>query len=166
MQMKNNTTASQEKCIIRLLLYHFGVNLPVMLASYPVFRHMGMQTSLPFPSWYFQVLYILKLFQPDTILSDAIVVKRYIAILLFIFWIKYVINCFSYYFHHFWSIVKRFCFFFPCRNVILTQITFYFILEDFIFYWGHRILHTKWLYKHVHSVHHEYVESPKCFSLA
>ncbi|MED6111097.1 Methylsterol monooxygenase 2-2, variant 2 [Stylosanthes scabra] len=27
---------------------------------------------------------------------------------------------------------------------------------DFVFYWGHRILHTKWLYKHVHSVHHEY----------
>jgi len=62
MQMKNNTPAAQEKCIVRLLLYHFGVNLPVMLASYPVFRHMGMQSSLPFPSWYFQVLYILKLF--------------------------------------------------------------------------------------------------------
>jgi 4-alpha-methyl-delta7-sterol-4alpha-methyl oxidase len=36
------------------------------------------------------------------------------------------------------------------------QILSYFILEDFIFYWGHRFLHTKWLYKHVHSVHHEY----------
>ncbi|KAG6432897.1 hypothetical protein SASPL_104487 [Salvia splendens] len=42
------------------------------------------------------------------------------------------------------------------RKVISTQILFYFILEDFVFYWGHRILHTKWLYKHVHSVHHEY----------
>ncbi|XP_023523129.1 methylsterol monooxygenase 2-1, partial [Cucurbita pepo subsp. pepo] len=29
-------------------------------------------------------------------------------------------------------------------------------VEDFVFYWGHRILHTKWLYKNVHSVHHEY----------
>ncbi|KAJ6777743.1 STEROL DESATURASE [Salix koriyanagi] len=91
-QMKNNTLEAQEKCITRLLLYHFGVNLPVMLASYPVFRHMGMQSSLPFPSW----------------------------------------------------------------KVILMQIAFYFILEDFIFYWGHRVLHTKWLYKHVHSIHHEY----------
>ncbi|KAB5520357.1 hypothetical protein DKX38_024676 [Salix brachista] len=91
-QMKNNTLKAQEKCITRLLLYHFGVNLPVMLASYPVFRHMGMQSSLPFPSW----------------------------------------------------------------KVILMQIAFYFILEDFIFYWGHRVLHTKWLYKHVHSIHHEY----------
>ncbi|KAK8488810.1 hypothetical protein V6N11_025324 [Hibiscus sabdariffa] len=42
------------------------------------------------------------------------------------------------------------------RKVVLSQIIFYFILEDFVFYWGHRILHTKWLYKHVHSVHHEY----------
>lgn len=41
------------------------------------------------------------------------------------------------------------------RKVISSQILFYFILEDFVFYWGHRILHTKWLYKHVHSVHHE-----------
>ncbi|WKA00984.1 hypothetical protein VitviT2T_019295 [Vitis vinifera] len=91
-QTKNNTPAAQNKCITRLLLYHFGVNLPVMIFSYPVFRYMGMQSSLPLPSW----------------------------------------------------------------KVILTQILFYFILEDFVFYWGHRILHTKWLYKHVHSIHHEY----------
>ncbi len=46
-----------------------------------------------------------------------------------------------------------------CRKVISFQILSYFILEDFIFYWGHRFLHTKWLYKHVHSVHHECVPS-------
>ncbi|GMP49209.1 hypothetical protein CsSME_00016263 [Camellia sinensis var. sinensis] len=91
-QKKNNSPETQEKCITRLLLYHFCVNLPVMIASYPVFRAMGMRSSLPLPSW----------------------------------------------------------------KVISTQILFYFILEDFVFYWGHRILHTKWLYKHVHSVHHEY----------
>ncbi|KAK2428413.1 sterol 4-alpha-methyl-oxidase 2-2 [Trifolium repens] len=92
-QAKNNSPAAKDRCIGRLLLYHFGVNLPVMIFSYPVFKYMGMRSSLPLPSW----------------------------------------------------------------NIILTQIMFYFILEDFIFYWGHRrILHTKWLYKHVHSVHHEY----------
>lgn len=42
-----------------------------------------------------------------------------------------------------------------CRKEVVPQIVFYFILEDFVFYWGHRILHTKWLYQHVHSVHHE-----------
>ncbi|URE12377.1 C-4 methylsterol oxidase [Musa troglodytarum] len=44
----------------------------------------------------------------------------------------------------------------PNWTVIVSQIIFYFILEDFVFYWGHRILHTKWLYKHVHSIHHEH----------
>ncbi|RYR65038.1 hypothetical protein Ahy_A03g011035 isoform A [Arachis hypogaea] len=101
-QAKINSPSSQGKCIIRLLLYHFGVNLPVMIFSYPVFTYMGMRSSLPLPSWYFQIE----------------------------FWFD--------------------------RRVVLAQIIFYFILEDFVFYWGHRVLHTKWLYKHVHSVHHEY----------
>lgn len=56
MQGKNNSPAAQERCITRLLLYHFGVNLPVMIVSYPVFRFMGMRSSLPLPSWYFKVL--------------------------------------------------------------------------------------------------------------
>ncbi|XP_010931225.1 very-long-chain aldehyde decarbonylase GL1-8 isoform X1 [Elaeis guineensis] len=91
-QKKNNTLDAQEKCILRLILYHVCVNLPVMILSYPTFRYMGLKSSLPLPPW----------------------------------------------------------------SVVLSQILFYFILEDFVFYWGHRLLHTKWLYKHVHSVHHEY----------
>lgn len=71
-QTKNNSPAAQEKCITRLLLYHFGVNLPVMLLSYPVFKFMGMRSSLPLPSWYFQVLYILKLFLLD--IYNAIII--------------------------------------------------------------------------------------------
>ncbi|KAH9609751.1 hypothetical protein KSS87_012741 [Heliosperma pusillum] len=51
-QAKVNTPEAQGKCITRLLLYHFCVNLPVMLLSYPVFRSMGMRSSLPLPSWY------------------------------------------------------------------------------------------------------------------
>lgn len=65
LQTKNNTPAAQEKCISRLLLYHFCVNLPVMILSYPIFKSMGMRSSLPLPSWYIQVLYILKLDSPD-----------------------------------------------------------------------------------------------------
>ncbi|CAD5166590.1 unnamed protein product [Musa acuminata subsp. burmannicoides] len=91
-QKKSNTAEAQEKCIVRLILYHVCVNLPVMLVSYPIFRWMGLRSSQPLPHW----------------------------------------------------------------SVVLSQIIFYFILEDFVFYWGHRLLHTKWLYKHVHSVHHEY----------
>jgi hypothetical protein len=56
MQAKNNSPAAQDRCIGRLLLYHFGVNLPVMIFSYPVFKYMGMRSSLPLPSWYFYLL--------------------------------------------------------------------------------------------------------------
>ena len=62
MQTKNNSPAAQEKCITRLILYHLSVNLPLMIVSYPVFRFMGMKSSLPLPSRYFQVLYMLELF--------------------------------------------------------------------------------------------------------
>jgi len=31
--------------------------------------------------------------------------------------------------------------------------------EDFFFYWIHRAAHTKFLYKHVHYVHHEYIQN-------
>ncbi|XVE71502.1 hypothetical protein DITRI_Ditri10aG0156000 [Diplodiscus trichospermus] len=91
-QTKNNSPTTHEKCITTLLLYHFSFSLPLLIVSYPVFKFVGMKSSLPFPSW----------------------------------------------------------------KVVLSQIIFYFILEDFVFYWGHRVLHTKWLYKHVHSVHHEF----------
>eukprot|EP00245_Coleochaete_scutata_P005211 TRINITY_DN18583_c0_g2_i1.p1 TRINITY_DN18583_c0_g2~~TRINITY_DN18583_c0_g2_i1.p1 ORF type:complete len:290 (-),score=54.70 TRINITY_DN18583_c0_g2_i1:772-1599(-) len=91
-QKKVNTPEAQRKCLIKLALYHLFVNLPVMMASYPVFKYMGFSTALPLPSW----------------------------------------------------------------KTILLQLLCFFVIEDFVFYWGHRILHTKWLYKHVHSVHHEY----------
>lgn len=44
----------------------------------------------------------------------------------------------------------------PSWQTVACQLAFYFVIEDFVFYWGHRLLHTKWLYQHVHSVHHEY----------
>jgi len=53
-QEKSNSPAAHEKCISRLILYHFGVNLPVMIISYPLLKRMGMQISLPLPSWYFK----------------------------------------------------------------------------------------------------------------
>lgn len=29
------------------------------------------------------------------------------------------------------------------------------IIEDLCFYWAHRFFHTKWIYPHIHKVHHE-----------
>jgi sterol desaturase/sphingolipid hydroxylase (fatty acid hydroxylase superfamily) len=30
------------------------------------------------------------------------------------------------------------------------------VVEDFTFYWSHRLLHTPFLYKNFHKIHHEY----------
>jgi 4-alpha-methyl-delta7-sterol-4alpha-methyl oxidase len=42
----------------------------------------------------------------------------------------------------------------PAWYVIVGQVLFFIVLDDFLYYWMHRTLHTPWLYKHVHSVHH------------
>lgn len=39
---------------------------------------------------------------------------------------------------------------------IAVQVAFFFVVEDYLNYWIHRLLHLPWLYKHVHSVHHTY----------
>jgi plant 4alpha-monomethylsterol monooxygenase len=44
----------------------------------------------------------------------------------------------------------------PPLSTTFAQITFFFLLEDFLFYFGHRALHTPTLYKKIHSVHHEH----------
>lgn len=52
---------------------------------------------------------------------------------------------------------------FPSSMEIITQLIFCMIVEDFCFYWSHRTFHTKWLYKHIHKRHHEFVV-PVCFA--
>lgn len=42
----------------------------------------------------------------------------------------------------------------PTATTIILQIALFFVIEDAAFYVGHRLLHTSYLYKKVHSVHH------------
>ncbi len=44
----------------------------------------------------------------------------------------------------------------PPWYIILFQLFCFFIIEDFAHYWLHRALHTEFLYRNIHSVHHEY----------
>ena len=40
------------------------------------------------------------------------------------------------------------------RAWLLASLPVAIILHDFYFYWTHRLLHTRWLFRHVHGVHH------------
>eukprot|EP00350_Pseudokeronopsis_sp_OXSARD2_P001614 CAMPEP_0170541912 /NCGR_PEP_ID=MMETSP0211-20121228/1514_1 /TAXON_ID=311385 /ORGANISM="Pseudokeronopsis sp., Strain OXSARD2" /LENGTH=244 /DNA_ID=CAMNT_0010844819 /DNA_START=213 /DNA_END=947 /DNA_ORIENTATION=+ len=42
---------------------------------------------------------------------------------------------------------------------ILPQIYFCMLLEDTYYYFGHRLLHTKYLYPWAHKMHHQYVQN-------
>lgn len=44
----------------------------------------------------------------------------------------------------------------PSGKDLLYNILFFMIVEDFAFYWGHRLFHTPWMYKKFHKQHHEY----------
>lgn len=57
-----------------------------MIISYPVFKFMGMRSSLPLPSWYFQVLYMLKHIFSDIVEVDVIIIQMMKAtIFLYLF---------------------------------------------------------------------------------
>lgn len=45
----------------------------------------------------------------------------------------------------------------PAWWVIALQLVFFVYLDDFLFYWAHRALHTQTLYKRIHGWHHTIV---------
>jgi len=45
---------------------------------------------------------------------------------------------------------------FPTLWTIAWQIVAFYLMEDFYFYWIHRLLHWTPLYKHIHKMHHEH----------
>jgi 4-alpha-methyl-delta7-sterol-4alpha-methyl oxidase len=40
--------------------------------------------------------------------------------------------------------------------MMLLHLLVFALAEDTIFYWSHRALHTRWLFKHIHSKHHRF----------
>jgi sterol desaturase/sphingolipid hydroxylase (fatty acid hydroxylase superfamily) len=45
---------------------------------------------------------------------------------------------------------------FPSGLEILVQLIFFMVVEDFSFYWMHRLVHTSYLYSKIHKQHHEF----------
>ncbi|KAL6658560.1 hypothetical protein ACP70R_004146 [Stipagrostis hirtigluma subsp. patula] len=44
----------------------------------------------------------------------------------------------------------------PSAGETVSQLALYFLVEDYLGYWIHRLLHTKWGYTMIHHVHHEF----------
>ncbi|KAF0717831.1 Aste57867_2062 [Aphanomyces stellatus] len=44
----------------------------------------------------------------------------------------------------------------PSVLTIVCELALFILCEDFLFYWSHRFLHWKRIFKHVHKVHHEF----------
>lgn len=42
----------------------------------------------------------------------------------------------------------------PAWWVVLGQVAFFVYLDDFLYYWFHRAMHGRWLFRHVHAWHH------------
>ena len=40
--------------------------------------------------------------------------------------------------------------------LMLGHLIVFALVQDTIFYWSHRVLHTRWLFKHIHSKHHRF----------
>lgn len=44
----------------------------------------------------------------------------------------------------------------PTAAHVAAQVFFFFFVEDIVFYWGHRALHTPYLYRNIHVIHHHH----------
>jgi methylsterol monooxygenase/4-alpha-methyl-delta7-sterol-4alpha-methyl oxidase len=42
----------------------------------------------------------------------------------------------------------------PAWYIIIGQLIFFIILDDFLYYWMHRSMHQRWILRHIHGVHH------------
>lgn len=45
---------------------------------------------------------------------------------------------------------------FPSPSTILWQVGVCLLVEDFMFYWSHRLLHIPFLFRHIHKIHHQH----------
>lgn len=55
---------------------------------------------------------------------------------------------------------------FPSPFTLVWQVAVCAMVEDTMFYWGHRLLHTKYLHKYVHKWHHRFNNATSTIAIA
>ncbi|CAD6231334.1 unnamed protein product [Miscanthus lutarioriparius] len=53
----------------------------------------------------------------------------------------------------------------PSVRETIAQLVVYSLVEDYLSYWIHRLLHTQWCYRKIHRVHHEFT-APTGFAMS
>ncbi|ONM32248.1 Methylsterol monooxygenase 1-2 [Zea mays] len=53
----------------------------------------------------------------------------------------------------------------PSVRETIAQLVVYSLVEDYLSYWMHRLLHTQWCYEKIHRVHHEFT-APTGFAMS
>ena len=53
----------------------------------------------------------------------------------------------------------------PSAKEVVAQLVVYSLVEDYLSYWIHRLLHTRWGYEKIHRIHHEFT-APTGFAMS